>query len=488
MPKKSGEQKTASQKSDLQRRLAELPAIDELLHEALRRGLLPRFPRGLLVEQIRAQLKIVKDQVVKEGLPVAEALVAEAFWAAVASSVEDYLAPVLKPVINATGVVIHTNLGRSPLSAMAAEQIAGIAGRYSNLEYDLETGSRSIRYVNVEELLCRLSGAEAAMVVNNNAGAVLLALSALSAGREVVVSRGELVEIGGAFRIPEIIVQGGAVLREVGATNRTHLRDYEAAINDETAILLKVHTSNYRLLGFTGQPETRDLVALGQKHGIPVVEDLGSGNLIDLKAYGLVGEPTVTEVMASGVDLATFSGDKLLGGPQAGIIVGRKDLIDNLKKHPLNRALRIDKMTLVGLEAVLKCYLDPLTLVEKIPTLKMLTLTAAELKKKAQNLRRSIVRNCSDPARLKLKIEAGSSRAGGGALPMIDLPTFCLGLKIEGASSAHLEKHLRSRALPVVVRIVDDWLVFDPRTIFVDEYAEIARACQELLSLSSVQS
>ncbi|MCD6430880.1 MAG: L-seryl-tRNA(Sec) selenium transferase, partial [Deltaproteobacteria bacterium] len=341
-----------------------------------------------------------------------------------------------------------------------------------------------IRYVNVEGLLCRLSGAEAAMVVNNNAGAVLLALSALAAGREVVVSRGELVEIGGAFRIPEIVVQGGALLREVGATNWTHLKDYEAAINEETAILLKVHTSNYRLLGFTGQPEARELVALGQKHGVPVVEDLGSGNLLDLSAYGLAGEPTVREVMASGIDLATFSGDKLLGGPQAGIVVGRKDLIEKLKKHPLNRALRIDKMTLAGLEAVLKCYLDPLTVVEKIPTLKMLTLTEAELKKKAQSLRRSIVRHCRADERLKLKVESSSSRAGGGAMPMVDLPTYCLFLRIEGISSVLLEKYLRSRSLPVVVRIVDDWLVFDPRTIFVDEFPEIARACQELLSLS----
>ncbi len=482
MPKKSEKQKS-EQKSDLQLRLAELPAVDELLHEASRRGLLPRFPRALVGEQIRAQLKVVKERVVRECLQVSEVFAAAAFWSVVESSIEEFLAPALKPVINATGVVIHTNLGRSPLSAVAAGQIAGIAGRYSNLEYDLKTGSRSIRYVNVEELLCRLSGAEAAMVVNNNAGAVLLALSALAAGREVVVSRGELVEIGGAFRIPEIVVQGGAILREVGATNRTHLKDYEAVLNEETAILLKVHTSNYRLLGFTGQPEARDLVALGRKHGIPVVEDLGSGNLIDLKAYGLAGEPTVREVMDSGVDLATFSGDKLLGGPQAGIVVGRKDLIEKLKKHPLNRALRIDKMTLVGLEAVLKCYLDPLTVVDKIPTLKMLTLTEAELKKKAQSLRRTVVRRCSADARLKLKIEASSSRAGGGAMPMVDLPTYCLGLQIEGLSAALLEKFLRSRHLPVVVRIVDDWLVFDPRTIFADEFSEIARACQELLSL-----
>ena len=478
MPKKP-----ESQKSDLQLRLAELPAVDELLHEASRRGLLPRFPRVLVGELVRSQLKTIKERVVRDNLQVKELFSAETFWSAVEISLEGFLDPNLKPVINATGVVIHTNLGRSPLPVAAVDQIAAVTGRYSNLEYDLETGSRSIRYVNVEDLLCRLSGAEAAMVVNNNAGAVLLALSALAAGREVVVSRGELVEIGGAFRIPEIVVQGGALLHEVGATNRTHLKDYEAAINEETAILLKVHTSNYRLLGFTGQPEARELVALGKKHGVPVVEDLGSGNLLDLSAYGLAGEPTVREVMASGIDLATFSGDKLLGGPQAGIVVGRKDLIEKLKKHPLNRALRIDKMTLAGLEAVLKCYLDPLTVVEKIPTLKMLTLTEAELKKKAQSLRRSIVRQCRADEKLKLKVESSSSRAGGGAMPMVDLPTYCLFLRIEGISSVLLEKYLRSRSLPVVVRIVDDWLVFDPRTVFVDEFPEIARACQELLSL-----
>ncbi len=478
MPKKP-----EPQKSDLQFRLAELPAIDELLHEAARRGLLSRFPRTLVGELVRSQLKTIKDRVVGENLQVKELFLAETFWSVVETALEEFLAPSLKTVINATGVVIHTNLGRSPLSAGAVSQIAAVAGRYSNLEYDLETGSRSIRYANVEGLLCRLSGAEAAMVVNNNAGAVLLALSALADGREVVVSRGELVEIGGAFRIPEIVVQGGAVLREVGATNRTHLNDYEAAINEETAILLKVHTSNYRLIGFSGQPEVRELVALGRKHGVPVVEDLGSGNLLDLKAYGLPGEPTVREVMASGVDLVTFSGDKLLGGPQAGIVVGRRDLIEKLKKHPLNRALRIDKMTLAGLEAVLKCFLDPLTAVEKIPTLKMLTLTEAELKKRAQSLRRTIVRRCRTDARLKLKIESNTSRAGGGTMPMVELPTFCLFLRVTDQSSSLLEKHLRNRSLPVVVRIVDDWLVFDPRTLFADDFPEIARACQELLDL-----
>ena len=475
--------KTDAEKKRLQSELAQLPAVDELLHEALRREFMPRFPRPLVAEQIRKSLSVIKDGVLCENLKVKDLLASEIFWPELERNLVEFLAPALKKVINASGVVIHTNLGRSPLPAAAVEQIAAVAAGYSNLEYDLDTGSRSIRYVNVEDLLCRLCGTEAAMVVNNNAGAVLLALSALAAGREVVVSRGELVEIGGAFRIPEIVTQGGAVLREVGATNRTHLRDYEAAINDETALLLKVHTSNYRLTGFTGQPEMRELVELGHKYDLPVIEDLGSGNLLDLKAFGLRGEPTVAETMATGVALATFSGDKLLGGPQAGIIVGRRDLVEKLKKHPLNRALRIDKMTLAGLEAVLKCYLDPATVIDNIPTLRMLTVSKDELKKQAQRLRRVIKRSGSASEKLQMKVAASVSRAGGGALPMVELDTFALFIRIPGQSTSRLEEYLRVRSQPIVVRIVEGWLVFDPRTIFADEFAEIGRACQELLSL-----
>ncbi len=472
-----------SGKKRLQAELAQLPAVDELLREARQRELLPRFPRSLVVSQIRQLLTDVKNKVLRENLKVKDLLAEEIFWPEIERNLVEFLAPALKKVINASGVVIHTNLGRSPLPEAAVAQIAAVAAGYSNLEYDLNTGSRSIRYVNVEDLLCRLCGTEAAMVVNNNAGAVLLALSALASGREVVVSRGELVEIGGAFRIPEIVTQGGAVLREVGATNRTHLRDYEAAINDVTALLLKVHTSNYRLTGFTGQPEMRELVELGLKYELPVIEDLGSGNLLDLKTFGLRGEPTVSETMATGVALATFSGDKLLGGPQAGIIVGRRDLVEKLKKHPLNRALRIDKMTLAGLEAVLKYYLDPATVIDNIPTLRMLTVSRDKLKKQAQRLQRTIKRSCIAAASLQMKVAASVSRAGGGALPMVELDTFALFIRIPGQSTARLEKYLRSRSQPIVVRIVDDWLVFDPRTIFADEYAEIGRACQELLSL-----
>jgi len=472
-----------SGKKRLQSELAQLPAVDELLREALLREFMPRFPRPLVADEIRRLLAAVKDKVLRENLKVKDLLADEIFWPELEQNLVEFLVPVLKKVINASGVVIHTNLGRSPLPLAAVAQVAAVAAGYSNLEYDLETGSRSIRYVNVEDLLCRLCGTEAAMVVNNNAGAVLLALSALAAGREVVVSRGELVEIGGAFRIPEIVTQGGAILREVGATNRTHLRDYEAAINDETALLLKVHTSNYRLTGFTGQPEMRELVELGQKYDLPVIEDLGSGNLLDLKTFGLRGEPTVAETMATGIALATFSGDKLLGGPQAGIIVGRRDLVEKLKKHPLNRALRIDKMTLAGLEAVLKCYLDPATVVENIPTLRMLTVSKDELKKQTQKLRRVVKRSCSAAAKLQMKVAASVSRAGGGALPMVELDTFALFLRVQGQSTTRLEEFLRFRTQPIVVRIVDDWLVFDPRTIFADEFAEIGRACQELLSL-----
>jgi len=475
--------KTDTEKKRLQSELAQLPAVDELLHEALRREFMPRFPRPLVTEYIRKLLEVMKQRVLRENFKVKASFPDEGFWRELDEILTEFLAPALKKVINASGVVIHTNLGRSPLPAAAVEQIVAVAGGYSNLEYDLSTGSRSIRYVNVESLLCRLCGTEAAMVVNNNAGAVLLALSALAAGREVVVSRGELVEIGGAFRIPEIVTQGGAVLREVGATNRTHLRDYEAAINEETALLLKVHTSNYRIAGFTYQPEMRELVALGQKYDLPVIEDLGSGNLLDLKAFGLTGEPTVSEIMANGVALATFSGDKLLGGPQAGIIVGRKELVEKLKKHPLNRALRIDKMTLAGLEAVLKFYLDPAVVTEKIPTLRMLTVGSNELKKQAQKLHRVVKRACLGSEKVQLQVAPSVSRAGGGAMPMVELATFALFLRVQGESSARLEKYLRGRSRPIVVRIIDDWLVFDPRTIFADEFAEIGCACQEMLLL-----
>jgi L-seryl-tRNA(Ser) seleniumtransferase len=464
---------------DIQRELRQLPAVDELLQTGAVRELLAHYPRPLVVEQLRHGLAEIKRRVIGEEVPLAAVYDFPAFTAAVSGRLEEYLAPRLKRVINATGVVIHTNLGRAPLPEAAVKQAATIACRYSNLEYNLETGRRGLRYDNIEELLCRLTGAEAAMVVNNNAGAVLLVLSALAAGREVVVSRGELIEIGGSFRIPEVIVQGGARLREVGATNRTHLRDYEQAIGDDTALILKVHTSNYRIAGFTAAVDSRELSALAARRGVPLVEDLGSGCLMDFSARGIGGEPTVRRVVESGIDVLTFSGDKLVGGPQAGVIVGRRGLIERIRRHPLNRALRIDKLTLAFLEEVLRLYLDPERVVHAVPTLAMLTVEPAVLKRRARRLARQLRTVFSD--RAAVAVVAGISRAGGGALPLVELPTWLVTLAIDGMSPSAVERFLRCRKLPVIARIADDRVVFDPRTLFSDDASEIVAACRELV-------
>ena len=324
--------------------------------------------RGVLERKRREVLAAMTDEALTAIDVCHEALQAEvAIWLRQARQ------PHFRRVINATGVILHTNLGRALLSRAAVENVALLASHYSNLEYDLERGQRGDRYVAVVELLRQLTGAEDALVVNNNAAAVLLALQTLAVGREVVVSRGELIEIGGSFRIPDIMRSSGAMLHEVGATNKTHLADYQSAINERTALLLKVHTSNYRIVGFTETVPRAALVQLGNVSQLPVMEDLGSGNLVDLSAYGLDQEPTVSEVVRAGVDVVTFSGDKLLGGPQAGILVGKKRYIELLKRHPLNRALRIDKMTLAALESTLRHYVDPRAAVREVPTLQMLT-------------------------------------------------------------------------------------------------------------------
>jgi len=467
--------------SKLQQNLSRLPAVDELLRKTEMQSLLERYPRNLVVESVRLELIKIKKRVVAENLQVDEIFSLPVFFAHLTKTLEIQLAPRLKRVINATGVVIHTNLGRSPLPTAALEQANAIACRYSNLEYNLESGRRGIRYDNVEALLCRLTGAEAAMVVNNNAGAVLLVLSALAAGREVIISRGEMIEIGGAFRIPEVIVQGGAILREVGTTNRTHPADYERAINAETALILKVHTSNYRVSGFTSAVDSAELVKVADKFSLPVIEDLGSGCIMDLSAYGVGGEPTVRQVVKTGVGVVTFSGDKLVGGPQAGIVVGRRDLIEQVKRHPLNRALRIDKLTLVFLEEVLKCYLDEEKVVSALPTLAMLTMSPAELRRRANRLKEQIRRQIGNISGISLTLREGISRAGGGALPMVEIPTWLVALQVDNYSASALEQFFRSRSLPIITRILDDQLIFDPRTLFADDGLEIAKSCRELL-------
>ncbi len=332
--------------------------------------------------------------------------------------------PNFKRVINGTGIVIHTNLGRSILSQTTTDRLTQAGGYYSNLEFDLETGKRGSRYSLVEDLVCYLTGAEAALVVNNNAAAVLIVLDTLTRNKETIVSRGQLVEIGGSFRIPDVMAKSGAKLVEVGATNRTHLYDYENAISAETALLLRVHTSNFRIIGFTSEVSVEDMVALARKNGLLTMEDLGSGSLIDFSRFGFPKEPTVQEIVQAGVDVVTFSGDKLLGGPQAGIIVGRKDIISRIKKNPLNRALRIDKFTLASLESVLREYFDFEKALKNVPTLRMLTISAGELKKQAQRLVRQLIKKLGQ--RCRAYITSTVSMVGGGALPEFSISSWAI--------------------------------------------------------------
>jgi L-seryl-tRNA(Ser) seleniumtransferase len=380
--------------------------------------------------------------------------------------------PNLKTIINATGVVIHTNLGRSLLPPEAVDVLGRVGTRYSNLEFDLATGKRGSRYSLVEELLCELTGAEAALVVNNNAAAVLLVLDTLAKGREVIVSRGQLVEIGGSFRIPEVMEKSGAKLVEVGATNRTHLRDYERAIRDETALFLKVHASNFKIIGFTSEVAPEELVELAGRYGLAVMEDLGSGSLIDLSRYGLGKEPTVREVIKAGVDVVTFSGDKLLGGPQAGLILGKHDIVDQIKKNPLNRALRIDKFTLASLECVLRMYFDEEAARQQIPTLRMLTVDPRIIEKRARRLIRRIKNKLLSCCEMKL--QQTESRVGGGALPEEPLVSWSVVIKPYDISVNRMEENLRTAAVPVIGRIEEDCFLLDMRTVGDDEVASLA--------------
>jgi L-seryl-tRNA(Ser) seleniumtransferase len=376
-----------------------------------------------------------------------------------------------RTVINATGVVVHTNLGRSLLPEKAMASIQQVGKRYANLEFNLNTGKRGSRYQLVEELLCELTGAEAALVVNNNAAAVLLVLETLAKDQEVIVSRGQLVEIGGSFRIPDVMAKSGAKMVEVGATNRTHLYDYEQAITPESALLLKVHTSNFRIIGFTSEVELSELVALGREHDLLVMEDLGSGCLLDLSSYGLPREPTVGEVVKAGVDVVTFSGDKLLGGPQAGLIIGKKNIIDQVKKNPLNRALRIDKFTLAGLEAVLRLYYDDQKALETIPTLNMMTMAVEQISRRATRLSRRIKKELT--LQCEVTTMATSSRVGGGAMPEHGLPSRAVVLAPKDRTVNELERQLRDAPLPVIGRIEDDYLLLDLRTVNDDEIVRL---------------
>jgi L-seryl-tRNA(Ser) seleniumtransferase len=447
-----------------------LPSVDQLVRQLGGRTETVGIPRPRLTAMVREVLEAERGRLVAGHGPPTDA---EILVARVVESVTRSGGFSLRPVINGTGVVLHTNLGRALLSPLALERLARVGGQYTNLELDVATKERGSRYAHVEALLRRLTGAEDALVVNNNAAAVLLALEALAHGKEVIVSRGELIEIGGEFRIPDIMLRSGALLREVGATNRTHLRDYADAIGPQTALLLKVHTSNYRVVGFTAEVSSRELVELGKQRGLPVMEDLGSGCLVDLRPYGFPPEPVVREVVASGIDLVSFSGDKLLGGPQAGIIVGRRELVDRLKKNPWNRALRIDKLTLAALEATLYAY-DAGQALETIPTLRLLTEPLASIRRRA---RRVATRLTADlRRRLAVSVVDDHAQVGGGALPTVDLPTSAVALGSTPEAARALDAALRRGDPPVIGRIVDDRLLLDCRTILPSQVPALVAA------------
>ena len=439
-----------------------IPKVDKLLAEPACRRLLAVHPRPVVLAAIRQTLDELRT-----AARAGELLAADLEPAAVTAGIERRLATgeafSLRRVVNGTGVVLHTNLGRSPLAPKLRAHLNDIAFGYSTLEYDVAAGERGTRYAHVEPLICQLTGAEAALVVNNNAAAVLLVVSALAAGREVVVSRGQLVEIGGSFRIPDVMRQGGALLREVGTTNRTHLRDYRDAITDQTAMLLKVHCSNFAVVGFTAEVTVAELAKVGHERGIPVVADIGSGNLMEWQGIPGMTEPKVQEYLAAGADLVTFSGDKLLGGPQAGIIAGRAAVVNPLKKHPLLRALRVDKLTLAALEGTLRLYRDERQAWTEIPTLRMLRLTADELKKKGQTVLRNLRKQV--PSSLALELIPGVSQVGGGALPLTELPTWLLAIRSAECSAQELEKGLRQQPVPVIGRIAKGDFLLDLRTV-----------------------
>jgi L-seryl-tRNA(Ser) seleniumtransferase len=467
--------------SDRQKqRLRELPAVDHVIEATTADPAFELVPPSVLVGSIRSVIEAERRRVLDEAGGAHEPELTDAvILARVKETVRRAMRPNLRRVVNATGVVIHTNLGRSLLAAAAVERMLAVAGRYSNLEYDLAAGRRGSRYAAVRDLLCEITGAEDAMVVNNNAGAVLISLETIAKGRNVIVSRGDLVEIGGSFRIPDVMAKSGAALKEVGTTNRTHLRDYEGAIDAQTGLLLKVHWSNYSIIGFTAQVPLTELVALGAKHGLPVMEDLGSGTFIDFSKYGLLKEPTVQESVASGADVVTFSGDKLLGGPQAGIIVGRKSLMESIRKNPINRALRIDKLTLAALEGTLRLYRDEPRALNAIPTLRMLNDKEEHLAACARDLMGRL-EALGDP-RLSIEAVRLSSKAGGGSLPLLELPSRCLKLRIAGVSANALEAKLRRNEPPIIGRIEDDAFVMDMRTIQDDEFTIIASALSSVL-------
>jgi L-seryl-tRNA(Ser) seleniumtransferase len=444
-----------------------IPSVDELLAHPKLAALVSRIERKHLVELTRSVLSSLRARIAAGAEAQSLSMDAELLVREVAAEVDQLLAPSLRPVINATGVILHTNLGRAPLHIGIGDALASTAAQYSNLEYDLTAGSRMKRDVHVARLVRFLTGAESAIVVNNCAAAVLITLAALANKAEVIVSRGELVEIGGGFRIPEVMEQSGAILREVGTTNRTRISDYENAISDKTRLLFRVHPSNFKITGFTERPEASQLAELSQRAGIPIVEDLGSGCLTDLSSFG-IHEPTVRQSVEIGFSLVLFSGDKLLGGPQAGIIAGKKELVDKIRRHPLYRALRVDKIALSALQVTLAAALRGAW--EEIPALRMIRIPMEELSRRTNAFVSQLSSGLS-PGTARCEVVDGHSLAGGGSTPEQSIPTKLVRIRCAHRSAAQLEQSLRmpSQGMPVIARIEEDFLVLDLRTVFVEQ-------------------
>jgi L-seryl-tRNA(Ser) seleniumtransferase len=457
-------------------RLRALPSVGQVLGSEALRGLEGAYPRWLLVDCVRSVLERRRQKILQSTEP--EALDLPSLSREVSEALQTRFAPSLRRVINATGVVLHTNLGRSLLASRAVESLQEITRHYSNLEYDLKGGLRGDRQIHLQPVLHDLTGTEASLVVNNNAAALFLIINTLAEGREAIVSRGELLEIGGSFRLPEIMKKGGAELREVGTTNKTYLSDYEEAISSRTGLLLKVHTSNFRLTGFTAACPLGELVELGRRHQIPVVEDLGSGAMVDLSRWGLPKEPLARESLREGVDLVCFSGDKLLGGSQAGLILGKEILVKRLKKNPLARAMRIDKLSLACLEATLRIYLEGERVREEIPVLSILTTRPETLVRRGQTLIElmgPMARKAFDP-----RIEEGEAEVGGGSLPGTVISTRCVTLRSSTISSQSMEEKLRKADPPILARIQKGTVILDMLTVRDEELEQVGIALAEL--------
>ncbi|NLZ91346.1 MAG: L-seryl-tRNA(Sec) selenium transferase [Clostridiales bacterium] len=458
-----------------------LPSVDQMLRKPEVKDMMERHARATVTEALRRVLQETRQRIMEGGYndEISAGTIEGELVRVLDERLKKESRGNLREVINGTGVVIHTNLGRSPMADRAVADLARLSGVYVNLEYDLQSGERGSRHDIVRELLRSITGAEDCIVVNNNAAAVLLVLSAMASGKEVIVSRGELVEIGGSFRVPEVMEQGGARLVEVGATNKTYIEDYRKAINENTGLLLKVHTSNYRICGFTRQVSREELAALGREFGIPAVEDLGSGMFVDLGEYGIGDEPTVQDSIRSGMDIVTFSGDKLLGGPQAGIIAGRKEYIRKIAKHPLARAVRVDRLTLSVLESTLRIYAESERVVERIPVLSMLTMPVDRLERRAERLVELLA---GIEPYAEIAVETEYSQVGGGSLPLERIETRVISVLPKSMTLNQLEEGLRMADTPVIGRIARDRFLIDVRTVFDHQLPVLAKMLRLVLS------